>query len=161
MADLGSWFARIQAVESRLRDLAARQSETVSLTRADPATGEQWEAGQAWGHMAEFVQFWVEQAGDVIDAYRGEPIPFGRIRSDPTRLAGIEQGRHLGIEDLWKEVRSDLADLRGFLEALPRGWESSVGLHPTLGEIPAERIIEDFLIGHLEEHAAQLEGLAK
>lgn len=158
MADLDSWFARIDAVETRLRALA---SPTEGLTEADPATGEQWEAGQVWGHIAEFIQFWVEQAGDVIDAYRGNPVPFGRIRSDPTRLAGIEQGRHIAIETMWQEVQTDLADLRGFLRALPQGWSDSVGLHSTLGPIPTERVLENFLIGHLEEHAAQLEGLAK
>ena len=157
MADLGSWFTRIDAVQARLMNLAGPHPETMGLTRPDPATGEQWEEGQAWGHMAEFIQFWVEQAGDVIDAYKGSPVPFGRTRSDPNRLAGIEQGRHLGIDDLWEEVRADLADLRGFLEALPPGWDVSVGLHPTLGAIRADRILEDFVIGHLEEHADQLE----
>ena len=158
MADLESWLARIDAVEARLGVLAI---PTEGLTDADPASGEQWEAGQVWGHLAEFIQFWVEQAGDVIDAYRGESIPFGRTRADPTRLAGIEQGRHATVESLWLEVGADLADLRRFLEALPQGWEKSVGVHTTLGAIPTERVIEDFLIAHLEEHAAQLESLAR
>ena len=159
MADLGSWLDRIDAVEARIEKLAGHLPAPGDLTRPDPATGEQWETGQAWGHIAEFIQFWVEQAGDVIDAYGGDPVPFGRTRTDPTRLAGIEHGRHLGIDDLWQEIRADLADLRVFLEALPAGWEAAVGLHPTLGAIPAERILEDFLISHLEEHATQLEEL--
>ena len=158
MADLDAWLTRIDAVEARLRALA---TPTAGLTDADPATGEQWEAGQVWGHITEFIQFWVEQAGDVIDAYQGDPVSFGRIRSDPTRLAGIEQGRHVPIATMWQEVQADLGDLRAFLRALPEGWSASVGLHSTLGPIPTERIVEDFLVGHLEEHAAQLEGLAK
>ena len=85
------------------------------LTDADPATGEQWEAGQVWGHIAEFIQFWVEQAGDVIDAYQGDPVPFGRTRTDPGRLAGIEQGHRVAIDLLWEEVQADLGDLRSFL----------------------------------------------
>ena len=165
MADLDSWKARIDAVESRLGEVAAPTADSApaegALTNPDPKTGEQWEEGQVWGHLAEFIQFWIEQAGDVIDAYRGEPIPFGRTRADPTRLAGIEQGRHVTIESLWQEVRADLTDLRGFLGALPEGWESSVGLHTTLGPIPTERVVEEFLISHLEEHAAQLESLAR
>ena len=130
------------------------------LTEADPTTGEQWEAGQAWGHLAEFIQFWVEQAGDVIDAYQGEPVPFGRTRTDPGRLAGIEQGYRVAIDQLWEEVRADLADLRSFINALPEGWQDAVGLHPTLGPMPIQRVIDEFLIAHLEEHAAQLEALA-
>jgi len=157
MADIESWFARIDAVEARLRNLA---TPTQGLTGPDPTTGEQWEAGQVWGHITEFIPFWVEQAGDVIDAYQGEPVPFGRIRSDPTRLAGIEQGLHVAIATMWQEVQADIADLRLFLAALPEGWADSVGLHSTLGPLPMERIINNFLVGHLEEHAEQLEGLA-
>jgi hypothetical protein len=157
MIDLGTWFARIDAVEARLAGLAA---PTEGLTGPDPTTGEQWEATQVWGHITEFIPFWVEQAGDVIDAYRGEPVPFGRTRSDPTRLAGIEQGRHVAIDTMWQEVQADIADLRLFLAALPEGWADSVGLHSTLGPLPTQTILENFLIGHLEEHAEQLEGLA-
>jgi hypothetical protein len=158
MVDLESWLARLDRVEARLAALA---TPAEGLTEADPSTGEQWEAGQVWGHIAEFIQFWVEQAGDVVDAYQGEPVPFGRIRSDPTRLAGIELGRHAAIETMWQEVQADLGDVRRFLGALPEHWSDSVGLHPTLGPIPTDRILETFLIDHLEEHATQLEGLAK
>jgi hypothetical protein len=165
MADLDAWKARIDAVESRLGELASPTPDSAiaagALTAPDSKTGERWEEGQVWGHLAEFIQFWIEQAGDVIDAYRGEPIPFGRTRADPTRLAGIEQGRHVTVDNLWQEVRADLTDLRRFLEALPPGWENSVGLHTTLGPITTERVVEEFLIAHLEEHAAQLESLAK
>ena len=158
MADLQAWFARIDAVEARLRALA---TPTEGLTGPDPTTGEQWEAAQVWGHVTEFIPFWVEQAGDVIDAYRGEPVPFGRTRSDPTRLAGIELGKRVAIDTMWQEVQADLADLRLFLAALPEDWAESAGLHSTLGPLPMERIIDNFLVGHLEEHAEQLEGLAK
>ena len=157
MVDLNTWFARLDAVEARLRGLA---TPTEGLTGPDATTGEQWEAAQVWGHVTEFIPFWVEQAGDVIDAYRGEPVPFGRTRTDPTRLAGIEQGRHVAIDTMWQEVQADLADLRLFLAALPEDWEESAGLHSTLGPLPMETIINNFLIGHLEEHAEQLEGLA-
>ena len=158
MADLDSWLDRIDAAEARLREVAVPAE---GLTEADPGTGEQWEAGQVWGHIAEFIQFWVEQAGDVIDAYTGEPVPFGRTRTDPGRLAGIEQGHRVPIESLWQEVQADLADLRTFLHALPEDWQDAVGLHSTLGPMPVERILEQFIIAHLEEHATQLEGLAQ
>jgi hypothetical protein len=157
MADIESWLARIDHVEGRLAAVAA---PTDGLTRPDPDTGEQWEAGQVWGHLAEFIQFWMEQAGDVIDEYRGQPVPFGRIRTDTTRLVAIEQGLHTPMDVLWQEVRSDLADLREFLRALPKGWSDAVGLHQKLGPLGMERVIEDYLVGHLEEHAAQLESLS-
>ena len=67
MADLDSWLSRLDAVEARLRALA---TPTEGLTGPDPATGEQWEAAQVWGHVTEFIPFWIEQAGDVIDAFQ-------------------------------------------------------------------------------------------
>ena len=162
MADIESWKSRIEwSNRGRGRPPPSRvQPSRGSLTDPDPKTGEQWEAGQVWGHLAEFIQFWIEQAGDVIDAYRGDPIPFGRTRADPSRLAGIEQGGMSPSTASGKRFGGS-PDLRGFLAALPEGWQSSVGLHPTLGPIPSERVIDQFLIAHLEEHAAQLEGLAR
>jgi hypothetical protein len=156
MADINSWLSRIDDVEARLARVA---TPIEGLTTADPDTGEQWEAGQVWGHLAEFIQFWIEQAGDVIDEYAGDPVAYGRLRTDPTRLAAVEQGRHASLDLLWEEVRSDLADLRAFLHALPADWSEAVGLHPKHGEHTAEQIIEEHLVSHLEEHAAQLESL--
>lgn len=157
MADINSWLSRIDAVQSRLAKLA---TPLRGLTEADPATGEQWEAAQVWGHLAEFIQFWIEQAGDVIDQYTGDPVPYGRLKTDPTRLAAVEQGRHTPLDLLWEEVRSDLADLREFLQALPEDWSKAVGLHPKHGELTVEQIIDDHIVSHLEEHADQLEELA-
>lgn len=158
MSDIVGWIGRIDAVGTRL---AAAASPRPGLTEPDPGTGEQWEAGQVWGHLSEFIQFWIEQVGDVIDQYEGEPIPFGRLRTDSARLTAIETGRVVPVGTLWEAVRSDLGDLRAFLQALPERWSEAVGLHPRLGEMSSERIVEEHLVSHLEEHAAQLEGLAK
>ncbi|MGQ0848199.1 MAG: DinB family protein [Actinomycetota bacterium] len=154
--DVRSWLDRLDTVERRLRRVAAPLN---GLTGADPHTGEQWEAGQVWGHLAEFIQFWTEQAGDVIDEFGGAAVPYGRKSDDPSRMTGIEEGLDTPIETLWEEVRSDLSDLKAFLHALPEGWDRAVGLHYRTGEVPVTDIIERTLIGHLEEHAAQLEGL--
>ena len=156
MADPDSLFDRIDAVEARLRLLAPTAR---GVTSADPKTGDQWEAGQVWGHMAEFVQFWQEQAGEVIEAYKGEPVPFGRLIDDPTRMAGVDQGLHTDIETLSQAVEAELTDLRRFLNAAPDGWAESIGLHPTRGLVPAGRIMSDYVVKHLEEHASQLENL--
>lgn len=151
------WLARLDVVEQRL---GAQAEKTGGATSADPGTGEAWERGQVWGHIAEFVPFWTEQAGDVIDEYKGEPIAYGRTREDTGRLAGINAGLDVAIATLWQEVKSDLSDLRSFLSALPEGWELAVGNHHSRGEMSASAIIDDHLVAHLEEHAAQLETIS-
>lgn len=156
MSQVEDWLERIDDVERRLGEQARLSGGS---TGADPSSGEVWERGQVWGHLAEFIAFWTEQAGDVIDEYEGTPVVYGRRRDDPARTQGIEMGLAVEIATLWGEVQTDLRALRDFLHALPDGWNSAVGSHPTQGEVPAERIIESTLIGHLEEHAAQLEAI--
>ena len=53
-------LARLAAVERRLADLAARETPADALTDPDDATGERWEAGQAWAQLAEFPGYWLE-----------------------------------------------------------------------------------------------------
>ncbi|HEY7582962.1 MAG TPA: hypothetical protein VIB78_05005 [Acidimicrobiia bacterium] len=155
MSDIDAWLKRIDAVEARLEAQIDRSGGT---TAADARTGETWERGQVWGHLAEFIAFWTEQAGDVIDDYQGEPVPYGRKGDNSARNAAVESGLDVPIETLWEEVKSDLAELRRFLHALPEDWSSAVGNRDGQ-EVRAEDIIERTIVGHLEEHAAQLEAI--
>jgi hypothetical protein len=154
---VAEWLDRLDVVEQRLRIQA--ENTGGGMTSADPETGEAWERGQVWGHLAEFITFWTEQVGDVIDEYEGTPIVYGRTTADPGRLAGIDAGIDVPIATLWDEVRSDLGGLRAFLAALPESWERAIGSHPVRGEVTARDIIEQTLVSHLEEHAAQLEAI--
>jgi hypothetical protein len=156
------FLARLDAVEQRLAQHAAHDGAAVSdrRTDADPGTGEQWEWGEVWAHLAEFVPYWVDQARLVIHSYDGEQVPFGRIKSNPERVAAIERDRRTSVESLWQRTRADVSDLRAFLRALPdRAWDAR-GLHQTLGVMPLPHIVDEFMVGHLEQHAAQLDGLA-
>jgi len=148
---------RLAAVGARLRDLAQRRLD--GLTDPDPASGERWEAGQVWAHIAEFIPYWIAQAEKVLAAESPDPVPFGRTRTNPERAAAIERDRHRGTPPLWHDIREDLNDLRAFLAEIPEhGWRVR-GLHPALGIMPVVQIVEQMLVGHLEEHAAQLERL--
>ncbi|MDP3984965.1 MAG: DinB family protein [Acidimicrobiia bacterium] len=151
------YLARVDAIEPRLLSVARPYS---GLTEADANSGDRWDALQAWGHITEFVPYWIEQIEEVVDDYRGEPVPFGRAKADPDRLAGIESGRSMDFDTHrhWLEVH--LADLRGFLQALSGDSWAASGLHSRLGSMSLERMIEEFLVGHLEEHADQLETLS-
>jgi hypothetical protein len=151
------YLARVDAVEQRL---TAQARPLAGLSAEDATTGERWEAGQVWGHITEFVPYWIEEIEEVVDQYRGEPVPFGRITTDPDRLAGIEAGPAMDFDTHLHWLGVHLTDLRGFLAALPDDAWSVVGLHSRSGAMSLDQMIERMLVGHLEEHADQLEGMA-
>jgi hypothetical protein len=150
---------RLDAVEARLRALAPREVPEGALTAPDPPTGERWEAGQVWAHLAEFIPYWLGEAALVIEHAGTEPAAFGRTKSDSGRLSAIERDRRSDRTALWNRVSRDISGLRAWLAGLDAGaWEAR-GQHPTLGEMSLARIVDEFLVGHLEQHALQLEEL--
>lgn len=150
---------RLLAVEGRLHAQAERHPEPGRTTDPDPRTGERWEAGQVWAHLAEFIPYWMGEADRVMA--EGTTKPFGRTSSDRGRLTAIERDRAADRRALWQRVKDDAASLRRWLQALdPAAWRRR-GVHPTLGTMSMTEIVEEFLIGHLEQHAEQLERLAE
>jgi hypothetical protein len=151
---------RLDRVDERLREHAARAFPGDALTTPDPPTGERWEAGQVWAHVAEFIPYWLGEAALVIETGGDEPVPFGRTKSDPGRVAAIERDRSTDQSRLWDRTDRDIVALREFLTGLDDSAWRARGLHPTLGEMDLGHIVDEFLVGHLEQHASQLDKLA-
>lgn len=154
-------LARLAAVERRLAGHAARPLPS-GLADPDAGASERWEAGQVWAHLAEFPGYWRDQMRRILaDRAAGEagPIHFGRLKTDASRTEPIERERRTAPADLLRRVTAQLAELSAELTALPDDAWNAVGLHPTLGEMSLPTILERFVLGHLEEHADQLDGL--
>ena len=79
---------------------------------------------------------------------------------DPVRVDAIERDRNRPNSELWSRLQRQLGELRKFLEELPAEAWTKQGEHPTLGAMDLPRIVDAFLVGHLEDHAIQLDGLA-
>lgn len=153
------FLRRLDVVETRLQRHAGMETAPDALTAPDPPTGERWDAGQVWTHLAEFIPYWVREAGSVAAHGDEDAVAFGRTKSDPARIAAIERDRDLDSRLLWNRVAGDIAGLRTFLTGLEvAAWEAR-GVHPSLGEMGLGRIVNEFLVGHLEQHAAQLDSL--
>ena len=151
------FLVRLDAVEKRLmRDYSPRSG---ALTAPDTKTGEQWDAGQVWAHLAEILAYWLKQASMVIAAYSSRPVPFGRIKSDAGRIAAIAEDRHVSQEVLRERLRVHIAELRTFLQERTETDWLARGQHQTLGVMDLEKIVDEFMVGHLEEHAKQLDDL--
>jgi hypothetical protein len=150
---------RLTAAWSRLEAMAGRTPPSGALTEPDPADEEQWDWGQVWAHVGEFPGYWLDQLAVVMAAPRDEPQPFGRTRTDPARIGAIEADRSRPVTELWPRIEQQLARLRTTLEGFTaQDWQLRIS-HPTLGVMVMPAILDRFLVGHLEEHAAQLEGL--
>ncbi len=151
-------LARMADAERRLVEHADRPVPS-GLTEPDPGAEERWEAGQVWAHLAEFPDYWLAQAEHVIDGPPGAPVAFGRVKSDPGRTAAIERDRHSDPAALLARVRASLARVSDAARGWPPEAWRRVGVHPTLGEMTVERLVERFIVEHLEEHADQLDRL--
>jgi hypothetical protein len=157
------FLQRLDTVEQRLVQHAHTDAGRVAghRTDPDPPTGEQWEWGQVWAHLAEFIPYWLAQARQVVGTYRNDPVPFGRVKSDAQRVAAIERDRGVAVAELAARLRTHIGEARAFISGLPDAAWAARGAHQTLGVMPLERILDEFVVGHLEQHAAQLGGLAR
>ncbi|MGH2467578.1 MAG: hypothetical protein ACRDGL_07605, partial [Candidatus Limnocylindrales bacterium] len=165
--EAAGFLDRLAAVRRRLAAQAASAERPAGQTAADARTGERWGDGQVWAHLAEFQPYWLAQLGAVVEAHRAaggaeaEPVPFGRTTADAGRAAAIEQDRAIPAAALHARVEAQAEATAAFLRGLDaRGW-TAVGLHPTLGAMAMPAMVERFLIGHLEEHADQLDALTR
>jgi hypothetical protein len=128
-----------------------------------------------WAHLAEFGSYWRAELRTIVDAPRrqdgtddgldgaddsdGDPVPFGRTKRDPHRIAMIEAHRHEPIEGHVTTVRRDIAAYRADLAELTAADWARHGVHETLGVMDLWRFLDHFVTGHYVEHADQLDGL--
>jgi hypothetical protein len=155
-------------------ELERLQTARTALTLIEPriVAGEPWplaaafgtEPEASWGprevlaHMAEMLPFWLGELERVVDGER-EPVPFGRVADDAARIGLIERDRTLPLRVLFARVDRGLHDWAERLPTLSADERAKLGLHPRLGEMPTGGILERFVIGHAEEHVAQIEAL--
>jgi DinB superfamily len=151
-------LARVEVVQDRLEEHASSEPAP-GLTTPDPPTGERWDWGQVWAHLAEFVPYWCGEVRLILGTEGSDPVPFGRVKSDPVRVAAIEADRHRPPRELMDRLVGQLEELRSLIRSLSsRDWERR-GRHSTLGVMGMRAVFDEFLVGHLEAHADQLDGL--
>jgi hypothetical protein len=88
---------------------------------------------------------------------RGGGVPFGRVKTDPDRIASIERDRRLDTDELLRRIDQGLQQVLELLDRLDERALARTGTHERIGEMTAAAIIDRFLVDHLEEHAEQLQ----
>jgi hypothetical protein len=146
--------ARLRAAADRIRATVPDIPDD-ARTSADPETGERWDRGQVLAHVAEILPYWSEQVELVVE--RGGGVPFGRVKSDPDRIAAIERDRRAETAELLRRMDEGVERVLALLDRLDQRALERTGTHQRIGEMTAAQIIDRFLVDHLEEHAEQLE----
>ena len=135
---------------------AVENGEPWPLSRAYGVEPESdWGPKEVLAHVAEMIPFWLGQV-EVVIADVPEPVPFGRVSSDPERIGRVGSDRLLPAAELFDRIEAAAERAVARLGALSSDESARRGLHPRFGEMTAEAIVGRFVIGHLEEHVAQL-----
>jgi DinB superfamily len=148
---------RLQAAAGRIR-ASAVVLPSDALTDPDPDSGERWDRGQVLAHVAEMLPYWAQQA-ELVAA--SQKVEFGRLKSDPDRVAAIERDRREDPRRLLDRVDEGVAVVLALLERLDDQALARTGQHQTLGEMTVGEIVDRFVVDHLEEHADQLDPPAR
>jgi hypothetical protein len=112
----------------------------------DDSAEAQWGPPEVLAHVAEMVPYWQGEIERIL-AGTPEPVPFGRIAADPVRIGILARDRSLPPGELYD--RTFLA-----LDRLERRLRTLTPAELTVGAMP-----ERFVIGHLEGHVVQLQGI--
>ena len=151
--------ARMTKAGTRFRDLdaALRRGDPWPLAeRFDHAPEASWGPPEILAHLEEMLQYWYGEMERVVAMTAG-PQPFGRVATDPVRLAIIERDRTLPITELTARVGNGIERWRRRWVDLIDSERDRTGIHPTLGELSVSEIATRFVAGHLEDHLRQLE----
>lgn len=156
-------------------DRLRRARSAIDALRPRIEEGEPWPLAEdfgvgpeaSWGprevlaHTAEMLPFWQGEMERVVEAGRpaGDPFAYGRVAADAMRLGILERDRTLPLRELFDRIDTGIARWEARTAALTPEEGSSSGLHARDGERPATWIRDRFVIRHLEEHVAQLEGI--
>lgn len=127
-------------------------------TRFDHDPEASWGPMELLAHVAEMLPYWLGEVERILAA-PPDPVPFGRVGSDPVRIALIGRDRTLPTGELYTRIDSWLERWAHRLASLTPAQRAKVGLHPRLGEMTVEAIAERMVVHHLAEHVDQLESI--
>jgi hypothetical protein len=158
MSDLHELRTRLRAAQGRI--LAVPATGPGVFGAPDPKTGERWNAGNVLGHVAEMLPFWVDQVRGVL-AGRKE---VGRgVEGYERRKQGIEAGATLTEEELRTRVESGVSLAAVLLDEMsPADLQRRIVYRRRDGEEEATlgELVDQLIVGHLDEHAQQLAELS-
>ncbi|MBA2720293.1 MAG: hypothetical protein H0U52_13795 [Chloroflexi bacterium] len=156
-------------LERRIRDAGSALADL----REPLVAGEPWPLSEHWGtepeadwgprevlaHVSEMLPYWTDQLQNVIAGDPATAVAFGRIASDPSRLARIDAERQRPVGEILDALSVGLDEAATFAGGAATEHADRLGLHSTRGEITVRASVERFFVTHLEEHVEQLRSI--
>jgi hypothetical protein len=155
--DLAALLQRLIAARASLARLPV--SKDRDSGPVDPATGESWHRGNVLGHMSEMLTYWTDQIRRAKDGSG----TVGRDQEGASqRRQGIDRGNAVAEAELKLAVDDEIGSVEALLgELSPGDLERTVVFHNREGDREARvgELLQMLIVGHLEEHIAQLASL--
>ncbi len=144
-------------LERVYEDVARLLQDPGVASRLGTAPGKDaWSAMQTLGHMTEMIPYWLNHCS-VLIAATGSPPRFGRRAGSPERLAGVAHGATADPAALLGRLKEEVRAAAGTIRNLSEAERNKRGLNPERGEMTVAEVIESFIVGHAEEHLAQVQ----
>lgn len=153
--DPATYEKRLVSARSTFGWLASQTPHPDARTLPDPGGTEVWDWGQVWAHLAEFCPYWVTQAGIILAAPPNVAAHFGRTKKDEGRIAAIARDKSAPIPGLCETATQGLDLARSFIQGCKGTDWARQGRHPTLGVMTLAVMVDEFIVGHIEEHINQ------
>jgi hypothetical protein len=160
MAALDDQARRLRTASEALLALVPRVETGTPWPLAEvfgPEPEASWGPPELLAHVEEFLPYWMGEIERVLAGAIDEPVPFGRVATDPVRSGIIGRDRTLPFRELGSRIRSETVRVAGRLGELSTDEAGRHGLHPTRGAMTVTEMLDPFLVGHLEGHVVQLE----
>ena len=157
MDDLPDRLASAAAGMERLRDRVVAGEPWPLSDDYGTEPESSWGPPEVLAHVAEMLGYWLGEIETIVAAPAGEVPAFGRVATDANRLARIGDDRRLPLNELFDRVAGGASTAGRRLAELTPAEVGRSGVHPRLGEMTVQGIVERFVVGHLEEHVRQLD----
>ncbi len=148
--------AQAKRLERVYEEVARLLRDPGTATRLRSAPGsDEWSAMQTLGHVTEMIPYWLQHCRTLIAA-TGAPPRFGRTAGSPERLAGVAHGATADPQALLARLDQEVRAAAGTIRKLTATERSKRGIAER-GEMTVDEVIESFIVGHAEEHLAQVQ----
>jgi len=162
MGSLDTQAARLEAAAGAilaLRDRIERAGPWPLAELYGTESEASWGPPELLAHLDEMLPYWLGEVERILDGPRDTPVAFGRVATDPVRIAVIGRDRTVPLRELFARLEAGAARVAARLHELDVDDAARRGVHPTRGELSVVDIFERFVVGHLEEHVGQLRAI--